>query len=239
MNSYSNEAVRFTAWASIIGAMFAYLNVVFMLMVTQGDMAVSLHGATMLTLPAETRQYFRLSMFADILGFYLPLLAVGAYFWREFREEAGTLGDMAVLAIAAYVVLGVTGAGLQLSVLNPLSELHQAGSEAVRAGAEVAWTTIAVGSQRGLWWCEGPVVLFWGIVVGRHLKKAGWGSSILLPLKIVGWCFGLYFVAGFFPALDPLTSALLVIVVLIFPFWMMLFGLQLRRRALRRLPLGA
>ena len=238
MNSYSNEAARFTAWASIIGGLFAYLNVGFMLMVTQGDMAVTLQGETMLTLPAQIRQYFRLSMFADILGFYLPLLAVGAYFWRVFREEAGALGDMAVLAIATYVVLGVTGAGLQLAVLNPLAELHQAGGEAVRAGAEAAWTTIAVGSQRGLWWCEGPVVLFWGIVVGRHLKRAGWGNSVLLPLKVVGGCFGLYFLAGFFQSLDPLTNALLVIVVLIFPFWMMLFGLQLRRRALR-LAVGA
>ncbi|WNN39074.1 hypothetical protein RIN61_23245 [Pseudomonas inefficax] len=227
MNNYSNEAMRFTAWASIIGGLFAYLNVGFMLMVTQGDMAVTLQGATMLTLPAEARQYFRLSMFADILGFYLPVLAVGAYFWREFRDEAGALGDMALLAIATYVVLGVTGAGLQLT-----------GSEALRAGAEAAWTTIAVGSQRGLWWCEGPVVLFWGIVVGRYLKNAGWGSSVLLPLKVVGWCFGLYFVSGFFAALDPLTNALLVLVVLIFPFWLVLFGLQLRRRALR-LPLGA
>lgn len=237
MNSYSNEAARFTAWASIIGGIFAYLNVGLMLTVTQGDMAVTLQGETMLTLPPQIRQCFRLSMFADILGFYLPLLAIGAYCWRAFREEAGTLGDMAVLAIATYVVLGVTGACLQLSVLNPLAELHQAGGEAVRAGAEAAWTTIAVGSQRGLWWGEGPVVLFWGIVVGRHLKRAGWGSSVLLPLKFVGGCFGLYFIAGFFQTLDPLTSALLVIVVLIFPFWMLLFGLQLRRRALR-VPLG-
>ncbi|MEX5351644.1 hypothetical protein WCE02_09875 [Pseudomonas juntendi] len=238
MNNYTNEAVRFTAWVSIIGGLFAYLNVGFMLMVTQGDMAVTLQGATMLTLPAEARQYFRLSMLADILGFYLPLLALGAYFWREFRDEAGVLGDMALLAIATYVVLGVTGASLQLSVLNPLAQLHLTGSEALRAGAEAAWTTIAVASQRGLWWCEGPVVLFWGIVVGRYLKNAGWGSSVLLPLKVVGWCFGLYFISGFFAALDLLTNALLVLVVLIFPFWMVLFGVQLRRRALR-LPLGA
>jgi hypothetical protein len=80
-------------------------------------------------------------------------------------------------------------------------------------------------------------VLFWG--GGRQpVEERGWGASILLPLKIVGWCFGLYFIAGFFPQLDALTNALLVIVVLIFPFWMVLFGLQLRRRSLR-LALGA
>ncbi|WP_313651507.1 hypothetical protein [Pseudomonas soli] len=238
MNSNSNEAVRVTAWAAILGGLFAYLNVGFMLMVTHGDMTVTLDGAQMLSLPEQLRQYFRLSMFADLLGFYLPLLVIGGYLWRAFRDQAGALGDVAALAIATYVVLGVVGAGLQLSVLNTLAVLHQSGSPAVQAAAEVTWTSIAVGSQRGLWWCEGPVVLFWGLVVGSQLKHAGWGASILLPLKIVGWCFGLYFIAGFFPQLDALTNVLLVIVVLIFPFWMMLFGVQLRRRSLR-LALGA
>ncbi|MDU9393932.1 hypothetical protein [Pseudomonas sp. zfem002] len=238
MNSNSNDAVRITAWAAILGGLFAYLNVSFMLMVTHGDMTVTLDGAQMLSLPAEQRQFFRLSMFADLLGFYLPLLVIGGYLWRTFREQAGALGDMAALAIATYVILGVVGAALQLSVLNPLAALHQSGAPAVQAAAEVAWTSIAVGSQRGLWWCEGPVVLFWGLVVGGHLKNAGWGASILLPLKVVGWCFGLYFIVGFFPQLDAVTNALLVLVVLIFPFWMVLFGLSLRRRS-SRLALGA
>ncbi|WP_044875351.1 hypothetical protein [Pseudomonas sp. LFM046] len=238
MNTCSNEAVRVTAWAAILGGIFAYLNVGFMLMVTHGDMAVTLQGASMLTLPAESREYFRLSMFADVLGFYLPVLAIGGYLWSRFRNEAGALGDMAALAITTYVVLGVVGAGLQLSVLNPLAALHAAGGEAAKAAAETAWTTIAVGSQRGLWWCEGPVVLFWGLVVGGHLKNAGWGASILVPLKLVGWCFGLYFIAGFFQELEAFTAALLVVVVLIFPLWMVMFGVQLRRR-LALSPLGA
>ncbi|MDH4608096.1 hypothetical protein E8F12_05965 [Pseudomonas sp. BN102] len=230
MNNNSKEAVRVTAWTAILGGIFAYLNVGFMLMVTQGDMTVSLDGAAMLAFPAEIREFFRLSMLADILGFYLPVLVIGGYLWSVFREEAGTLGDIAVLAIALYVALGVIGAALQLSVLNPLADAHAAGGEAAKA-AEVIWTSIAVGSQQGLWWCEGPVVLFWGLVVGGHLKRAGWGRSVLLPLSVVGWCFGLFFLAGFFPQLTGLSAALLVLVVLIFPMWMILFGTQLLRRS--------
>ena len=229
MNSNSKEAVRVTAWAAILGGIFAYLNVGFMLMVTQGDMSVSLDGAAMLAFPAETREFFRLSMLADILGFYLPVLVIGGYLWSAFREEAGTLGDIAVLAIALYVALGVIGAALQLSVLNPLAEIYAAGGEAAKA-AEVVWTSIAVGSQQGLWWCEGPVVLFWGLVVGRHLKGAGWGRLVLLPLSVVGWCFGLFFLAGFFPQLAALSNAMLVLVVLIFPMWMIVFGTRLLRK---------
>lgn len=231
MKSDCNEAARLTAWAAILGGLFAYLNVASMVLLTDADMAVTLRGATMLTLADEQRELFRLSMFADILGFYLPLLAIGGYLWRRFREEAGALGDMAVLAITLYVALGVIGAGLQLAVLHPLAQLHGAGGEAAKAAAETAWTTIAVGSQRGLWWCEGPVVLFWGMVVGKHLKQAGWGPSIRWPLALVGWCFGLFFLSGFFAALEPVTYLCLVLAVVVFPLWMLMFGLQLNRRA--------
>lgn len=229
MSDHSNEAVRVTAWAAILGGFCAYLNVAFMVAVTGGDMAVTLRGTVMLTLSADMRQLFRLSMLADLFGFYLPLLAIGGYLWHRFRAEAGALGDMAALAILLYVALGMIGASLQLAVLTPLARLHAAGGEAARVAAETAWTTIATGSQLGLWWCEGPLMLFWGLVVGGHLKRAGWSVSIRWPLALVGWCFGLYFVTGFFPALETLTYAALVVAVGVFPLWMLMFGLRLRR----------
>lgn len=229
MSANSKEVVRLTAWAAILGGIFAYLNVALMVMATKGDMGITLQGATMLALPAEARELFRLSMFADVLGFYLPLVVIGAYFWASFRERAGALGDMAVLAILIYVVLGITGASVQLAALNPLAQLHAEGGEAAKVAAEAAWTSIAVGSQKGLWWCEGPVVLFWGLIVGKHLKEAGWGKSILWPLTLVGWCFGLFFVTGFFSQLDELNRGLLIIVVLVFPMWLIMFGAQLLR----------
>ena len=60
-------------------------------------------------------------------------------------------------------------------------------------------------------------------------QDAGWGKSILWPLSIVGWCFGLFFVCGFFQSLAVLTNLLLVVVVLIFPLWLLMFGSQLLR----------
>ncbi|MCQ4312792.1 hypothetical protein NAV33_12905 [Pseudomonas stutzeri] len=229
MNVNSKEVAQLTAWAAILGGVFAYLNVGFMLAVTQGDMNLSLQGGYMLTASAQVREFFRWSMLADVLGFYLPLLIIGGYFWASFRDRAGALGDMAVLAIVVYVILGVAGASLQLAVLNPLASLHAEGGETAKVAAEAAWTSIATASQKGLWWCEGPVVLFWGLVVGKQLKTAGWGKSILWPLSIVGWCFGLFFVCGFFQSLAVLTNVLLVVVVLIFPLWLMMFGTQLLR----------
>jgi hypothetical protein len=74
------------------------------------------------------------------------------------------------------------------------------------------------------------VVLFWGIIVGNQLKQAGWGRGILAMLKIVGWCFGLFFLFGMFPELSELTKSMLIVVVLIFPMWLLMFGWQLLRR---------
>ncbi|MCS0582678.1 hypothetical protein NX784_13840 [Massilia pinisoli] len=229
MSQSSNAAVRFTAWTAIVGGLFAYANVGLVLAVTRGDTAMILDGASMLALPADQRDLFRWGMFADILGFYLPVLAIGAYLWHRFRDRTGAMGDMALLAIALYAIVGVAGAALQLAALNPLAQLHAGGDASVRAAAETAWTAIANASQKGLWWSEGPVVLFWGLVVGPQLGKEAWGQPRLVLLKITGWCFGLFFLSGMFAALEPLMKAMLVIVVLIFPLWMLSFGTQLLR----------
>lgn len=231
MSQNQSQMVRFTAWAAILGGIFAYLNVVLAVVVTAGDFTVTLDGAKMLGLPPEMRELFRLAMFADVLGFYLPVLVIGGYLWHRFRDEAGGMGDMAALAILLYVVVGVSGAAILQTALHTLSSLHDGGDEATKATAETIWTTVAYFSQRGLWWCEGPVVLFWGLIVGGHMQRAGWGKSLLLPLKIVGWCFGLFFLFGFFPSLGDLTNGMLVIVVLLFPLWMILFGRQLLHEA--------
>ena len=77
----------------------------------------------------------------------VPLLIIGGYFWASFRDRAGALGDMAVLAIVVYVILGVAGASLQLAVLNPLASLHAEGGDAAKAAAEAAWTSIATGKM--------------------------------------------------------------------------------------------
>lgn len=231
MNHPSNGAARLTAWSAIAGALFAWLNVALSVSVTGQDTGMILHGASMLDLPAETREMFRWCMLADIFGFYLPVLVIGGYLWHAFRDEAGALGDIAVLALGFYVTVGIAGAAVQQAVLQPLAHLHAGGDDTVKAAAEAAWTTVAYAVQNGLWWSEGPVVLLWGLVIGRHLKRAGAGWFSLLLLKIVGWGFALFFILGFFPELGDITELVEVVFVLVFPLWMLLFGWQLLRRS--------
>jgi len=222
-----DPGTRFTAWSAIVGGVFAYLNVALVLMATGGNTDLLFQGATMLALPAQTRELFRWGMFADILGFYLPVLVIGAWLRHRFRASAGLPGDVALLAITLYTVLG---AAVQIAALNPLAQMHAGGGEAARAAAEAAWTAIAHASQKGLWWAEGPMVLFWGLVVGDQLRQAGWSRTQRILLKIVGIGFGLFFVVGMLPGSEELMKLLLIVVVLIFPLWMLMFGWRLLRQ---------
>lgn len=233
MNQPSHKVMRFTAWSAIIGGILAYANVGLSFMVTGPDADMVLHGATMLALPPDTRDVFRWCMVADIFGFYLPFLVIGGYFVHVFREELGALGIMVAMAVVLYVMVGVTGAVMQFAVLHPLAHLYAGGDDATRNGAAAVWTAIANGTQNGLWWIEGPLVLFWTLIAANVLRKAGWTGSILL--KIVGWAFGVFFLFGLFPDLDALSNASEMVVVLVLPLWMLLFGWQLLRRA-RMLP---
>ncbi|MGF6879678.1 hypothetical protein [Paraburkholderia sp. MM5477-R1] len=233
MNQTSRKVMRFTAWSAIIGGILAYANVGLSVAVTGPDADMVLHGVSMLALPPDIRDLFRWCMVADTLGFYLPFLVIGGYFVHVFREELGALGNMVAMAVVLYVMVGVTGAVLQFAILHPLAHLYAGGDDATRGAAAAVWTAVANGTQNGLWWIEGPLVLFWTLIAAKLLKNAGWKGAILL--KIVGWAFGLFFVFGFFPDLDALSNASEMVVVLVLPLWMLLFGWQLLRRA-RTLP---
>jgi hypothetical protein len=231
MNSKAlDAAARFTAWSAIVGGVFAYLNVALVLTAVGGNTDLLFDGAAMLAAPTQTHALFRWGMFADILGFYLPVLVIGAYLWRRFRDRAGFMGDAALLAIVVYTVLGIAGAAMQLAALTPLAQLHGSSDESVQAAMEASWIAIVHACQKGLWWAEGPVVLFWGLVVGAQLKQSGWSGAQLVLLKIVGIGFGLFFVVGMFPSLAELMKLTLIVVVLIFPLWMILFGRSLLSR---------
>ena len=225
------NAARFTGWSALVGGLLAYANVALYFAVCGGDTNMIFHGPTMLSLAPETRELFRLSMLCDVTGFYLPLLVIGAYLWNAFRAEAGALGDLAALAIVVYVIVGVSGAVIQMAALNPLAQLHAGGDESVMGATEAAWTAIVNGSQKGLWWVEGPVFLFWAFAVGNRLKAANWGQSLLL--RIVGILYGLFFVFGYFADLGEITDLLETAVVLILPLWMLLIGWQVVLRAVQ------
>ena len=229
MKSQPASVVKFTAWTAIVGAVFAYLNLVFVGMVVGDDIDATLHGATMLSLSTDARGLMRLSMLSDILGFYLPVIVIAGYLWNCFREEAGALGDMAVLAIVVYVVVGIGGAAIMTATLDPLARLHAGGDNVVMSATEAAWTAISYACQKGLWWIEGPLVLFWGLITVSTLKKAGWGRWSLLPMTIVGWCYALFFVFEFMTGMNDLAELFGTIGVVLFPLWMLLFGWRLLR----------
>ncbi|WP_296660131.1 hypothetical protein [Paraburkholderia sp.] len=229
MNQPSGNVVRFTAWSAIIGGILAYLTMGLLLSATGSDSGMIVNGAAMLALPADMRELYRWSMIADTFGFYLPFLVIGGYLLHAFREELGALGTMVAFAIVLYVMVGVTGALTQAGIIHPLADLSAGGDQATRVAAAAAWTAVSHAAQNGLWWIEGPLVLFFGFVIANVLKKNGWKGTLLL--KLASGFYGLFFVSGFFLDLEEVSSTCEMVGVLVLPAWMLLFGWQLLRRS--------
>lgn len=229
MNPTSRTYARLTAWCLVAGGLLAYATSGLLVSATGWDPQAALQGATMLSLPDGARDLFRWAMLADLFGFYLPILVFCGYFWRNHRADAGAFGDAAVLAMMLYVTVGIAGASIQQAVIHPLSQLYEAGDDAARAAATTAWTTLAHAAQGGLWWCEGPAVFLWSLVVGNRLGQAGWKGSLLL--RISGWFCGIFFLSAFFPRFDVIANASEMITASILPLWMIVFGWQLLKRS--------
>ena len=145
-SNYS-DGRQFTAWAAIIAAIQAWACAGFYAAATGGDFGMVLRPAEFLALPTTAIDQFWLAMILDCLGFYLPFLIIGAYFWARLRPDHGVPMDMALLCIVVYVILGTAGAGIQFSTLHPLVVAHAAGDSMSQAASEKAW--LAISPQRG------------------------------------------------------------------------------------------
>jgi len=215
---------RFTAWVAIGAALLMFATIALSLGATGDDTALFFDPAKVFALPASRITLFRWWMVVDIFGFYLPFLILGGYLWRQLRETGGALVDMAALSVALYVLLGIAGASIQFAVLPALLAAHGTGDAAVRAASEASWLTTVIGSQRGLWAMEGPVLAFWGIVTGNALRTRGMANGTVLIMA--GLAYALNYIASILDA--AVASEMLTIsAVLLLPVWALWFGVTL------------
>jgi hypothetical protein len=217
---------RLAGWIAIVGSLFAWLSVYGLYAATGGDVDAVLHPATALELDATALQWFRLAMLADILGFYLAVLIVGGYLGSSSRHEVGALTDIATFALLVYVVLGISGASMQLAALPPLAEVHASGDTSVKISAQSAWLAIVTATEHGLWWAEGPVMGLWTLLLGPILRRQrrAYGSLLMV-------CGVLYLVAfgAEFLGLRAIAELCETLGVALLPLWLLLTGMALVR----------
>ncbi|MBJ7408792.1 MAG: hypothetical protein JHD15_00275 [Phenylobacterium sp.] len=223
----------YAAWAGVLGALFTSAMLVCYLMATRGDLTAMYDPAWALAMPAAAQTWFVAAMVVDSFGVYLPFLLIGGYLWGTLRPRFGAPIDMATLALGCYVLLGLAGASMQIAALPALAAAHAAGDAMVRAASESSWLTVVMTTQGGLWPMEGPLMAFWGIVVGRALMATGDRLGGLLAT--VGVLYGAYFVAVLVRAAEvALMIELLMVGAL--TVWMLLTGVNLLRKGDR--PVG-
>lgn len=222
---HSPDGRRFTGCVAIAAAVLAWACAGFYVAATNGDFAMVQRPAEFLALPAKVLGYFHLAMLLDCLGFYLPFLIIGAYFWSQLRAEHGVKMDMTLLCIVIYVILGLAGAALQMAAVGPLAQVHATGDAVNQAASENAWLALTHGAQ-GLWLFQGPVMGLWGWLVGSALHRSGRPYGRLL--MAVGLCYAGAFVAGVL----GLTAVFEVVqsgFIVLLPLWSLLTGIHLLR----------
>jgi hypothetical protein len=217
---------RFAGWVAIAGSMFAWFSLYCLYAATAGDLDAVFHPATALALDGSALQWFRVSMLADVFGFYLAVLIVGGYLWSSSRRDAGAHSDVAILSLLVYVVLGIAGASMQLAALPALAEANAAGDTAVKIATQSAWLGIVTATEHGLWWAEAPVLGLWALLIGPILRRHGRAYGGLLML-----CGALYLVSfgAEFLGLRTIAELCETLGVLLLPLWLLLTGIGLVR----------
>jgi len=84
-----NDPRRLVGWLAVVGAVLAWSMAVLVGAAAGFDSAVLEHPAQMVAFSANSQNLYRLSMWADILGWYVPFLAVGGYLWQPMRQRMG------------------------------------------------------------------------------------------------------------------------------------------------------
>ncbi|RQS71956.1 hypothetical protein DID96_11740 [Burkholderia sp. Bp8963] len=216
---------RFVGWLAVIGAVLGWGMAVLYAAAANFDAEVFERPAAMLSFAPASQNLYRLSMWADILGWYLPFLAVGGYLWGRMRQRVGVLADIALTGVAAYAILGIVGAGMLNLTLAPLAGLHAGNDPMARMAAEAIWPTLQNAAQ-GIWNAEAPVLLLWGIVAARFLRAEKWGFGRLLTFDLC--VFGIEFILNLIGWRD-LGELALQLTLAIHPLWLFLFGSSLLR----------
>jgi hypothetical protein len=216
---------RFVGWLAVIGAVLGWGMAALYAAAANFDVEILERPVAMLGFSPGALNLYRLSMWADILGWYLPFLAVGGYLWGRMRQRVGVLADIALTGVVAYAILGIVGAGMLNLTLAPLASLHAGNDPMARIAAEAIWPTLQNAAQ-GIWNAEAPVLLLWGVVAARFLRAEKWGFGRLLTFDLC--VFGIEFILNLIGWRDLGESALQLTLV-IHPLWLFLFGISLLR----------
>ncbi len=218
---------RLAGWTAIAAAVLGVLTVILFAGSMGGDLSLVYQPAVFLGLPASAHSMFHAAMVADSLGFYLAFLLIGGYLWSVLRVEHGALIDMAALCIVTYALLGVAGASVLFASVAPMAAMHAAGDLAVKAATEASWLAIATSTQQGLWLMEGPVMGFWGLVMGKAMRASGMPYGRLL--MVVGALYASVFVVGVLQ-LWAVAELIQTLFLILLPLWALLTGIALLRQ---------
>ncbi|MYN44765.1 hypothetical protein GTP23_06720 [Pseudoduganella sp. FT93W] len=221
----SSDSQRFAGRVAVVGAILAWTMAILLMAAAGFDFDAAENPVSMLAFSAEAQNLYRLGMWADILGWYIPFLVVGGFLWQRMRQRMGVDADIALVSLVAYALLGMVGAGMLNLTLPGLATLYTGHDAAGVAAAQATWTALQNAAQ-GIWNIEAPVLMIWGATAAKYLKAERWGYGGLLKFDVA--LFGIEFLLNLLGRRD-FAMSVQMLTLLIHPLWLLLFGLNLLR----------
>jgi hypothetical protein len=109
-----------TAWAAIASAPIAYATFVYGLRAVEWDFSTLVDPMASLYVGPDGAPLIRLSMVADMLGYYLPLIPVAIYLWQWLRKRQPGMATLYTVCALFYIVIGAIGASILAAAHPPL-----------------------------------------------------------------------------------------------------------------------
>lgn len=224
---------RLAGWSAFISMFFAWGTIVVSLAIVGLDLAafyasVSQNAAGMLPILASNPALAWWPSIFDLFGFYLLLIPLALYLWRQFQSDYGPWSTLFSVCGLGYLFFGAMGAAVLAVVFSSQAAAYAAAGRAEQAVITAVFTAFGEAIQRGVWGILDPLLggVWWlgmGLLLRREQRALGWTTILLGLLNLIG---------GFSAAvqLNAIAGFCLNVYFILAPLWAGWIGLALLRR---------
>ena len=225
---------QFAGWTAFISMFFALGTIIVSFATVNFDtttfyQSVNQNAAGMLPILAENPSLAWWPSLFDFFGFYLLLIPLALYLWRQFQPRYGEWATLFTVCGLGYLLFGAMGAAVLAVVFSSQAMAYgTAGSGAEQMVVTAVFAAFGDAIQRGVWGILDPILAgVWWLGLGLFLRQ---------EKRLLGWItlfLGLINLIGGFSAilqLDSVSGICLNIYFILAPIWAGWLGLTLLQR---------
>ncbi len=222
---------QLAGWTAFISMFFAWGTIVVSLTAVGFNLdtfyaSVNQNAAGMLPILAQNPSLAWWPSIFDLFGFYLLLIPLALYLWRQFQPEYGQWSTLFSVCGLGYVFFGAMGAAVLAVVFSSQAAAYAVADSTEQVVITAVFAGFGEAIQRGVWGILDPLLggVWWlgmGWLLQRQQRALGWLTIVLGAVNLIGGvsaaarmdaiagiCLNLYFV------LAPLWAGWLGLILL-------------------------